>query len=102
MQTIKVDTIKEEMFNEDPWQIPYIKYKEQLYRKSTRQYFVPHNTSNQGCIVISTNIRTLGMWLLVDCNEVFDSVFLICEHLHHYSVGNTILRRQPIECHSCK
>ena len=102
MQTIKVDTIIEEMFNEDHWQIPYIKYKEQLYRESTRQYFIPHNTSNQGCIVISTNIRTLGMWLLVDCNEVFDSVLLICEHLHHYFVGNTILQRQPIECHSCK
>ena len=102
MQTIKVDTLKEETINEDYRQIPYKKYKEQLYRESTRQYFVPYNTSNQSCIVISTNIRTLGMWVRVDCNEVFDSVLLICEHLHHYFVGNTILRRQPIECHSCK
>ena len=102
MQTIKVESIKEEMFNEDHRQIPYIKYKEQLYRESTRQYFIPHNTSNQSCIVISTNILTLGKWLRVDCNEVFDSAFLVCEHLDHYTVGNTILRRQSIECHSCK
>ena len=102
MQTIKIDSITEEMISEENRQIPFKEFKEQLYRESARQYFVPHNTSRQGCIVISTNLRTLGKWLRVDCNKAFDSAFLICERLDHYTVGNTILQRQPIECHSCE
>ena len=94
------------MIQDEDRQIPFKKYKEQLYNESTTQYFVPYNMSNHGCIVISTNLRTLGKWLRVDCNKVFDSAILVCEPLDYHSryttVDITILQRQTIECHSCK
>ena len=59
-----------------------------------------HYGNESNCVVISTNILTAGKWMKVNCSQIYEKSWVICEsEIQRFPLGNQKnLIRQPREC----